>query len=120
MKRDMDLVRSILLVVENEPGGFVRSNLSIAGYSETVIWYHCYIMGQAGLLEIAITTDLESTGPEALPQNLTWFGHEFLDAAREATRWEKAREMIRDAGGASIQVWMDILTDLVKKGVGLQ
>lgn len=47
---------------------------------------------------------LGSGGPEAIPQNLTWCGHEFLDAAREPTRWEEAKEILHKAGGGSINI----------------
>ena len=100
-------------------GGFAPKGLSFEGHSDSEIGYHCYIMGEAGLLKVAVTITYRDSGPEALPVNLTWFGHEFLDTAREPDCWDKAKEIVRKAGGASIQIWMEVLTDLVKKSVGL-
>lgn len=119
MKRDMDLVRLILMAIEEETQGFSPSDLTFEGFTQEQVGYHIYIMGQAELLEVADATTLGSSGPEAIPKCLTWYGHEFLDAAREPTRWQKAKEMLEKAGGASIKIWMEVLTELVKQSVGL-
>jgi hypothetical protein len=76
-------------------------------------------MGEAGLVNAIDVTHLGSPGPEALISSLTWQGHEFLDAAREPSRWQQAKAIVAKAGEASIQVWIAVLTDLVKKNLGL-
>jgi hypothetical protein len=119
MTRDMDLVREILLAVERHPHGFAPDNLNIDGYNDDQIAYHAYIMGQAGLIEVADSTNLGSSGPEALIKNMTWEGHEFLDAAREPKRWAEAKTVLHKAGGASFKIWTAVLTELVKKGLGI-
>lgn len=119
MQRDMDLVRQILLALEEHPKGFAPENLKINGYGEDQIGYHAYIMGQAGLIEVADSTNLGSSGPEALIKNLTWEGHEFIDSAREPQRWAQAKEVLHKAGGASFKVWTAVLTELVKEGLGV-
>ena len=66
MKRDMDLVREILLALEAQEEAFSPQRLEIDGYSAEQIGYHCYIMDEAGLLEAADTTTFDSKSPEAL------------------------------------------------------
>lgn len=119
MQRDMELVREILLALERHPDGFAPDDLVIEGYTEDQVAYHAYIMGQAGLIEVADSTNLGSSGPEALIKNMTWEGHEFLDAAREPKRWAEARALLHQAGGASFKVWTAVLTELVKKSLGI-
>jgi hypothetical protein len=119
MKRDMDLVRTLLLEVEKHPAGFAPGEMKIEGYTSEQIGYHAHIMGQAGLVKAIDTTHMGSPGPEAVISSLTWQGHEFLDAAREPTRWQQAKDVVAKAGDASIQVWIAVLTDLVKKNLGL-
>ncbi|MBI2752962.1 MAG: DUF2513 domain-containing protein [Betaproteobacteria bacterium] len=119
MQRDMELVREILLALERHPHGFAPDNLGIKDYSEEQVAYHAYIMGQAGLIEVADSTNLGSSGPEALLKNMTWEGHEFLDAAREPQRWAEAKTLLHKAGGASFKVWTVVLTELVKRGLGI-
>ena len=119
MQRDMDLVREILLALERHPSGFSPDDLQIDGYTHEQIAYHAYIMGQAGLIEVADTTTMDSPGPEAMINNMTWAGHEFLEAAREPKRWAEAKAVMHKAGGASFQVWTAVLTDIVKKTLGV-
>lgn len=119
MKRDMDLVREILLALELHPHGFAPDKLGVEGYSQDQIAYHAYIMGEAGLIEVADSTNLGSSGPEALIKNMTWEGHEFLDAAREPKRWAEAKNLLHKSGGASFKVWTVVLAELVKKSLGI-
>jgi hypothetical protein len=115
----MDLVRAILFEVEKQPEGFAPNDLQIQGYTADEIAYHAYIMGEAGLVHSIDTTHMGSSGPEAKVSRLTWEGHDFLDAAREPDRWQTAKKVIDKVGGASIQIWLAVLTDLVKKNLGL-
>lgn len=119
MKRDMDLVRAILFVVEEHPEGFAPREIKIDLYTDERIAYHAYIMNEARLVVATDTTHLGSTSPQAMVIRLTWAGHEFLDSAREPARWQKAKEIIKKVGGASIAVWTAVLTDLVQKNLGL-
>ena len=50
MKRDMDLVRFILMAVEEQEHGFAR-DVRFDGYTEEQIGYHAYIMIEGGLVE---------------------------------------------------------------------
>ena len=116
----MDLVRAILFAVEAHSSGFAPRQIEIKGYTGEQIAYHAYIMADAKLVHATDTTHMQSSSPEAHITKLTWAGHEFLDAAREPTRWEQAKEIVKKAGGASIAIWKDILTDLLKKNLGIE
>lgn len=48
---------------------------------------------------------------------LTWLGHEFLDAARDDGRWEKAKSAISKVGGWSFEVVKHILVELAKDAI---
>jgi len=119
MKRDMDLVRAILIELENYPTGGAPSAIEIEGYTSGEIGYHAYIMGQAGLIETMDFTDSGIAGPQAGVVSMRWDGHEFLDAAREPDRWQQAKDVMAKVGGASIAVWTAVLTSLVKEKLGL-
>jgi hypothetical protein len=110
MKRDMDLVRRILFQVEEkgQPHGYV--DLEIPGYAPEQIAHHVHLMQEAGLIEASNLSTTE--GIDYRPTRLTWSGHEFLDAARNATVWNKAKEMVREKGGS---VPFEILKDLLLK-----
>ena len=82
MRRDMDLVRNLALMIEDHPTGFAPRSLQINGYTEEQIGYHLYIMMEAGLIRGADVTTHGSASPQVLATSLTWAGHEFADAAR--------------------------------------
>ena len=119
MKRDMELVRKILLTIENSPHGHA-GRLKIDGYTDEQVGYHVYIMGEAALLRTADVTSMGSKSPQAIPISLTWEGHEFLDAARDEGRWNKAMEKVKSIGGeVALSVLKELLVQIMKGQLGL-
>lgn len=83
MKRDMELIRKILIQLEESPTHDVPVQLNIEGYSLEEINYNVGIAWKGGLIEIddkPISTSKFTT--PYLPKCLTWQGHDFLDAGR--------------------------------------
>jgi hypothetical protein len=120
MKRDMELVRKILLEIENRESGYAPHNFEINDYTQEQIRYHAHIMWKGGLIEAIDRTDLSSTSPQAIPKSLTWSGHEFLESARNDTVWKKAMNTVQEKGGTiNIQVLSQLLTSLMKAQFGL-
>ena len=119
MKRDMDLIRAILLLVEVESSGYAPQNLEVEGYTQEEIGYHISLLGEAGLAVVHDVTDFGSKSPTGKIIRLTWAGHEFLDAARERTTWNQAKDAINKVGGATLQVWIAVLTAYVTKKLGI-
>ncbi len=118
MKRDMDLIREILLAIEADEHGFAPK-IEIPGYTQEQIGYHAVLLGEAGLVQVVDVTSMGSKSPEAMVNRLTWAGHEFLDSARENKRWNQAKDMINKIGGVPIQVLIALLTELAKNSLGL-
>lgn len=120
MKRDMDLLRKIVLTIESAPHGFAPDNLEIEGYESEEIAYHCYLLVQGGLAEGSKTTNFGSSSPAAIIHNLTWQGHEFADAAKNDSIWHKAKERIKEkADAVPVAVFTQLLISIVKTSVGL-
>jgi len=97
MKRDMDLIRAVLIEVEKLPydGGF--HDISVQGHSQEEITYHVILAHDAGLIDAC---DLSSAdGICCKPKRLTYAGHEFLDSARSDTVWNKAKEKLLSTSG---------------------
>lgn len=120
MKRDMDLVRKILLDLEKHEHGRAPSQLEIEGYSQEQIGYHVHLMDEASLLRAADVTHRQSPSPQATPISLTWEGHEFLDAARDPSRWRSALDIAREKGGAlTFEILKAVLVDLARRALEL-
>ena len=119
VKRDPDLVRKMLLAVEEAPTGFAPT-LSFEGYTDAQVGYHAYLLIDAGLAKGPDVTAHEDDGPVAVLQYLTWEGHEFADAARDETRWKKAKSIVAEkGGGVTFDVMKALLISLAKTALGL-
>lgn len=94
MRRDPELIRKLLLFFEGKDDlKIVESgSLEMAGYDNKAIEYHLMLMAQAELLDYEAFRS--KSNPERLirvmPFNLTWKGHEYLDAVRDTKVWQKA------------------------------
>ena len=122
MKRDMDLIRAILLKTETDTHGFApQTQMEIPNYTQEEINYHIFLLGQAGLATVIDLTDFsdQTKSPEARIINLTWQGYEFLDLARENHTWNTAKDTINKIGGASLQVLIAVLTGIINKKLGI-
>lgn len=119
MQRNMDLVRSILLRMEDSPSGWAPDSLGIASFTPEQIGYHAHIMMEDGLIEGVDVTTRGSNGRQVMPRSITWKGHEFLDLARDQNRWNLAKATIGKVGSAPIAVWMKVLSDLMLKDLGV-
>ena len=110
MKRNMELVRELLLRVEAEQG----FDSLASKYSQEEIVGHVEILLDAKLLDGEIYHDV-SGGP-GLPhiQRLTWAGHEFLDNARNETVWNKVMSTIKNAATTAS---FEVLVEMLKTGV---
>lgn len=89
MKRDMDIVRALLLAEEGS------DEAALKDYSRQELAYNAVLMIDAKL----VAGHAEPVIGEKYPSNyqiyrLTWAGHDFLDAARNETIWNKAKEKI--------------------------
>lgn len=116
----MELIRKLILALEDAPTGDVSGDLDIEGYTPEQIGYHAYLLLDAGLAEGDRIDHMGSDGPGAMLTNLTWAGHEFADAARDETRWKKAMGVVQEKGGAvTLSVLTQFLTALMRSALGL-
>ena len=115
MKRDIELCRTILLLTEEMEGPRGRLELPESeGHSKDQIGYHVYLLQDAGLLK-AYEARSRDNQWGYYPSHLTWAGHEFLDAARNDTIWEKAKEQImKKAGVLTVEALKLTLPEIVK------
>ena len=117
MKRDMDLVRKILFEIESRPDTGVCFEVQVSGVPQAAVFYHVRLMAEAGLIEaMNLTTD--DLRWEAV--RLTWQGHEFLDAARDDTVWNKGMELAKKTSGSlAFEGLKAVLIKLASLQIGL-
>ena len=103
----MDLCRKILLSVEARESTIDPVWVDLQGYTDGQIGHHAKLLADGGLLE---GMDCTSQGDDIdcyKPRCLTWKGHDFLEAARNETRWRKATAVIAEK---SLPATLDVLT----------
>lgn len=115
MKRDMDLVREILRRVRSLETFDRPVSITIEEQPQTVVSYHIQIMAEYGLLD-AISLG-SNDGPDWRAMRLTWDGQDFLDAAENDTRWQRAREIMGQVQGFGFEILKQVLMDLARQQV---
>lgn len=120
MKRDMDLIRKLVLAIEDDPTGYAPRDIEIDEYTPEQISYHEFLLMDAGFAEGERVDAMNSRGPEVVLTNLTWAGHEFADAARDDKRWKKAMAVVQEkSGSVTVSVLTQLLTSLMRAALGL-
>lgn len=117
MKRDIDLVRKILLEIEKKDRP-IPFQLVVEGYEQDVVDYHIMLLNEAGY--IVATSARAFKGDSWMPSRMTWAGHDFLDAARDDTLWNNAKRTIGEkVGSTSFEVLKALLVNLSTAAIGL-
>lgn len=95
MKRDMDLVREILLYIENQDinSGNIEP-IRINGYTLLEILEHVKLMENYGLVK---DCDYDMSGNTCV-RTITWEGYDYLDKIRDNTLWKETKDVIKEKG----------------------
>lgn len=118
MKRDLGLVRELLLRLEALPMGMYGAvtidpgdmEIAVEGYSEDDIAYHLSLLQERGLIEV----------PDSQPMigivftRLSWDGHDFLDAVRDPEIWRKTKLGADAVGSFSFELVKQLATGFIK------
>lgn len=113
MKRDMDVIREIVLAVRD-----ARSALGgIEGMDRDVFAEHVRLLEEAGLVCAAVQVVQQRT-TAAVAYRLTWAGQDFADAITSDTLWRKAKDnVIKPAGSWTFGVLLDYLKAEIARGL---
>ncbi|WP_405103037.1 DUF2513 domain-containing protein [Oceanobacillus sp. FSL H7-0719] len=110
MKRDMELVREILLSIEESDN---RKELDIPKeWDREVVAYHLKILDQANFVENK--TKWAGDNVFWLYASLTWDGHEFLDSIKNDNVWHKTKEGIKTKGFELGTVPLEVVKEFAK------
>lgn len=97
MKRDMDLVRNLLLITEAADSSFdPREDSGLKKYSDASIVYHVELLESQGLIDCQVLRAMGGVCAVCEIEALTWDGLDYLDAIRDAGVWGKTKKVIKD------------------------
>ena len=113
MKRDMDLVREILLQIKNHDAKPSSWQVEIEDRDPDEVGEHLRLLVERGLVR---GVHAGSGGHIAyLDPELTWEGQDFVEAAEDDTRWQRAKRTVLERGGALVfEVLKQALFELAK------
>ena len=108
MTRDWNLIRKILIRMEQEPSARYELRASDwPDYDTEVVDYHLHLMKEACLIE-GECVESKSVVRSCRVRTITWEGHELLDTIRRDTVWLKIKQTAIDKG-------LDLTFDLIPK-----
>ena len=122
MKRNLDLVRKILIQLDEKESPEIIMEMEVEGYSSLEVMYHLILMDEKGFLHCE--RQCSSSTPDRVikvhPFSLTWEGHEFLEASRDEGLWSKAKASVLSKSGAlSFDLVKALLIKMASQELGL-
>jgi len=113
VKRDMELVREVLLKLEELPPSSVVLGLPISAPRD-VIDHHLWLLSDAGLMS-GKRYPAKDEGDTWLVEGLTWTGHEFLDGIRDRSAWDRVKKTaVEKTGTLSFEAVREAIKFLVQ------
>jgi hypothetical protein len=116
MKRDVGLIRLLLLQYEGE-----EPKPDLSGYTDEQQVEHSALLIEANLVHGIVEEGNSGLPASTVVLRLTWAGHDFLAEARNETIWKDATEKLKKAGvEVSLSLLGELLKSLLKEALGLK
>jgi hypothetical protein len=116
MKRDRDLIRSLLLEIELKDDGTGNPvNIDKRVNTDRDITEHLFLLANAGLIEAIDASSMDAR--DIIVLRLTWEGHEYLDNIRDPEIWAGAKSGAQGLGGFSLEILGALAKGLIKKKI---
>lgn len=120
MKRDLELLRSILLAVESSDKNKISIKSLNLPYNEKTISYHIELLLDVGYLEATEFPVLRQTYSDFIIKRITSFGHDYLDNVRDDNVWNKTKSKLGDSiKSASLDVITAVSSEVIKASLGI-
>ncbi len=123
MKRDLELVRKLLIFFDDKSGPEHVQVPAIPDYDDLTIKYHLVLLHDAGYLRCETVKSTTSDRViYVLPFDLTWSGHEFLDKVRNPHVWDEVMGKIKERGfvSASVDFIKKLADAVIRKKLGIE
>lgn len=123
MKLDKDLVRDVLLKLEDDEGDpRALKDIEVPGFTREQVSYTIQKLSEADLVEAHNLSDF--AGHDWRATSLTYEGHEFLDTIRDGKIWRETKRIANEAGVYTLHALMQtakavVKSELAKHGVHL-
>jgi len=100
VKRDAELIRKMLIAIEECPADERINSFNFEGYDHDTVVRHLELLIDAGLVDGEVIHYVSSDPSNFVVHDLTWEGHDFVDAVRDETIWKKVKEKLLKPTGS--------------------
>lgn len=111
MRRDSDLIRSILLTVEKDEHCELLRLPVIEGYNEEAVHFHTRLLVEKGFLRSYLAH--RTVRQPWVCIRMTWEGYDFLDAVRDPVIWRSVKRAAGKVGSWSIETLAGIAKAMI-------
>jgi hypothetical protein len=119
MKRDLDLIRELLLKIEALPVG-PPAQYRLDEVDDPVLLAHLELLVESGLVRGKISRTQGSRGDVITIAGLTWQGHEWIETVRNADVWrETKRELLDGPGVLTYELARAMASRILRARLGL-
>lgn len=125
MKRDLDLIRKILLTVENSKQRYAIDRLEtlctlLNIEDKQLVCYHVDLLLDAGFIKGTITKLMNNSYSSCFIERLTNSGYNYLDSVRNDSIWKAVKDKLANFGGtATLAVVQDLAVSLIRSQLGI-
>lgn len=112
MVRDLDLIRSLLLKMEESSDEIITSSSLVAeGYSHDVVERHLRLLDDAKFIDAKMHRNI--WGKDYVIVNcITMGGYDYLDSVRNSSVWAKVKGRLSLLPGGAASVALDVIKSL--------
>ena len=126
MRRDLDLIREIMLVLEDkmEYGKNFKSTQLIEVIQDKTLSaeklaYHVGLLVENDFIKEKEYKYQSGEPTDYLINTITSQGQDFIDTIRQDTTWNKIKEKVSNIGGYSLSLFIDIGKEYLKKQISI-
>ena len=126
MKRDLDLIREIMLVLEDKmeyDKKFQSAHLIEVIQDKTLsaekLAYHVGLLVENDFIKAKEYKYQSGEPTDYLINTITSQGQDFIDTIRQDTTWNKIKDKSSNIGGFTLSLLVDIGKEYLKKQIGI-
>lgn len=121
MKRDMDLVRYLLMTIEDAKGPLHLNDFTCTEWSTEEIKYHLALLGAHGLIDGNAVDAWGNMAIRVRVDGLSWDGADYLDAIRDERVFDRVKRAVKEStGSVTLDVFKSVASMLVLEAVKRQ
>ena len=118
MKLDMDLVRNILLEIEDkDTGNDSVIEIKMPHVNDETLNGHMRLLVKEEFIRALKRDNLNAKFARYTPVSLEWRGHELLDDIREQDVWDQTKESAEKLGSFSLDILSKLAKGFLKKKI---